>query len=365
MKHHIRTAAGVSDGYIKYDKCTNGEDIIRTIVNAVTVISGNIRGIGQGGGSSPIEWLAMLLVLINTFKTFAEGATVIDPSGDNSFKLHVLSYVDDNSILRSIKPGLDGETIFQAISQEMTHWLKILQVTGGDLALQKCHITLLKWKWGPTSGKPTLATIQDVPGTAIIDTQGLDNESIRQEIKRYNPSESERQLRVRLPIDGNFKQEYEYRMKQSQNLGWKLYRSPLTTAASYLMYKVYYSTALKYPLSITKFTKIQANNIQSKFYKYAMPKMGVNRHLPNVIKFGPYEYGGCQLMELYIKQLYQHIKELQKHIRRQDGVGKAFIANLNAMTVLTGSVTPIFQLNPDLHNYVDTSNMVYYLWKVT
>ena len=44
----------------------------------------------------------------------------------------------------------------------MTHWLKILQVTGGDLALHKCHLTLLKWKWGPTSGKPSLTKIQEI-----------------------------------------------------------------------------------------------------------------------------------------------------------------------------------------------------------
>ena len=42
-----------------------------------------------------------------------------------------------------------------------------------------------------------------------------------------------------------------------------------------------------------------------------MPKMGINQHMPNVIKFGPYEYGGCQMMELYTGQLYQHIRGLQ------------------------------------------------------
>ena len=77
-----------------------------------------------------------------------------------------------------------------------------------------------------------------------------------------------------------------------------------------------------------------------------MPKMGINGHMPHTIKFGPYKYGGCQMMEVYTEQLHQDRKELQKHIRRNNGVGKAFIANLNAITIINGSVTPIFQLDP-------------------
>ena len=45
MIHHIRTAAGVSKGYIKYENHAKGGDIMGTIVNAVTVITRNIGGI--------------------------------------------------------------------------------------------------------------------------------------------------------------------------------------------------------------------------------------------------------------------------------------------------------------------------------
>lgn len=165
MKHHIRTAAGVSEGYIKWSNQLSGDNIKRTVIGATTVFLGNIGGIGQGGGSSPIEWLAVLLVIINTFKEYSQGATVIDPGKKNTFKLHVLSYVDDNSILRTLQQEDEG-AIFQKISQEMTHWLKILQLTGGDLALQKCHLTVLKWKWGPTSGIPSMIKKSELPGNS-------------------------------------------------------------------------------------------------------------------------------------------------------------------------------------------------------
>ena len=325
---------------------------------------GNIGGIGQGGGSSPIEWLAVLLVIINTFKQFLQGAIVTDPTGKYTFKLHVLSYVDDNSILRTFQPE-EGEEAFSKISQEMIHWLKILQLTGGDLALQKCHLTLMKWKWGPTSGRSSMVKTSEFPGTATIDTTSLTGEAITQHIKRYGVNEGERQLGIRMPIDGSFKQEFQYRMEQSKKLGWKLYCSPLNTTSSFLMYKVYCSTTLRYPLSITKFTQVQSNKIQQKFYKCALPKMGLNRHTPNAVRFGPYRYGGCQFMDIYTEQLYQHLKELLKHIRQGDSVGSAFMANLNAINLLIGSSTHFLQINPAQIQYVNKDNTPCYLWQAT
>ena len=46
--------------------------------------------------------------------------------------------------------------------------------------------------------------------------------------------------------------------------------------------------------------------------------MGLNMQTPNTIRFGPYKYGGCQFMDLHTEQLYQHLKELRKHICQKD-----------------------------------------------
>ena len=90
--------------------------------------------------NSSVEYLWVLLFLLE--------------AGDDYIDKRVLSYVDEHSFPKSLQPDMDGDAIFQVISMEMTHWLKILQVTGGDLALQKCHLTLLKWKWGPILVNP-------------------------------------------------------------------------------------------------------------------------------------------------------------------------------------------------------------------
>ena len=62
------------------------------------------------------------------------------------------------------------------------------------------------------------------------------------------------------------------RLKQSQELGRKLYQAPLSHYESTLVYKLYYVPKLSYPLSITQFTQKQCDKIQSQFLDLASQK---------------------------------------------------------------------------------------------
>ena len=218
---------------------------------------------------------------------------------------------------------------------------------------------------GGKSGRAALMTTEEAPGTVIIEdaTNGYKQ---RVELKRLEVNESERQLGVIIPIDGTFTQEYKRRHQQSQHLGRQLYRSPLSHYESTLVYKLYYIPKMRYPLSITTFSQKQCNAIQSQFYRHCLPKMGINRHTPKALLFGPTSYGGFQLHDIYCDQIIQHIQRLQKHIRRQDVAGRAFMSNLNAYAILLGSATPTFQLSRTRYMYAgEYRTTVYFLWKMT
>ena len=73
---------------------------------------------------------------------------MVDPLKRFGFLMVILSYVDDNSLLKSIPEGVASHEVFKQMSEEMLHWERILRVTGGDLALHKCTVTLMKWTWG-------------------------------------------------------------------------------------------------------------------------------------------------------------------------------------------------------------------------
>ena len=364
MQHHVKTATGISKGYIKWGDMEEHDEVIRSITGATTILIGNIGGIGQGGGASPVEWLAVLLVMIKTFKKFSTGAIVRDPLNINGIHIPIVSYVDDNSIVKSIQKATSVAKIFEEASQEMRHWKRILRVTGGDLAPQKCTVSLMKWKWNKNTGVATIMKKKEAPGTITITdrTEGIEQTVT---LKRLEVNEGERQLGIIMPLDGSFHQEKERKINDCKSLGKRLYRAPLTHEESVIVYRTYYIPKISYSLSITKFTQKDCNKMQSHFYRYALPKMGLNRNTPKALLYGPMDLGGMELHDIYTDQLIQHTYKLQQHIRREDNVGKAFLSNLTAYETVIGSSKPLLQINPWRYNYDEQASTVYFLWRMT
>ena len=363
MIHHVKTSSGVSKGNIKWKEIHGEESLINHITSASNTIYGNIGGIGQGGGASPVEWLAVLLVMIETFKQFSSGADILDPNGNYSLHIPIVSYVDDNSIVKSLERLKDCDTIFEEASAEMTHWKRILRVTGGDLAPQKCTVALMKWKWNESRGYSRMMTKQEAPGTINISdrTEGSDQTVL---LRRLEVNEGDRQLGIILPLDGSFTQERQRRETDCKNLGRALYNSSLTHEESVIVYRVYYIPKVSYPLSITKFKQKECNTMQSWFYRYALPKMGLNRHTPKALLHGPMDLGGLELHDMYTEQLTRHLEKIQQHIRRNDNIGRAFLCNLVSYEIVIGSSKPLFKINPWRYCYGEQTSTIFYLWRM-
>ena len=127
MIHRIKTAMGVSRGTISW-----APQMLSSIVLAgISYYFGNIGGIGQGGGANPVGWFVILLIMIRSYCHYSLGATILDPTGDNTFDLHVVSYVDDNSLLRSVPSAMSITQALEMVSQELISWWKLLRITGG------------------------------------------------------------------------------------------------------------------------------------------------------------------------------------------------------------------------------------------
>ena len=143
MTHYVKTSAGISKGNIKHED-TEDDAMNVTQYDDYTTCSGNIGGVGQGGGASPIEWLVLLITLMNVFMDFSDGAKLVDPEGLFGGIIPVISFVDDNSITSDISNDLTTEETFAKVGKEMVHWKRLLNTTGGDLAVHKCTVTLDK-----------------------------------------------------------------------------------------------------------------------------------------------------------------------------------------------------------------------------
>jgi hypothetical protein len=94
---------------------------------------------------------------------------MLDVLGLGTLVFWMISYVDDNTLVQSFQPGTTIEEVFNSLTTSMGHWCRLLQVTGGDLCLEKCKVSVMTWKWNNYWGIPNLQSIQETRGGCNYD----------------------------------------------------------------------------------------------------------------------------------------------------------------------------------------------------
>ena len=122
MKHFIKTVNGISKEFIQASE------------------SAPLSGCGQGNGGGPISWHAHMEPLIQAYAKDNRGFSFQDSAHLISFLQWVVGYVDDNSLILTFRDGESITEVLRAAHQALSSWQKLLQITGGDMALEKMCI---------------------------------------------------------------------------------------------------------------------------------------------------------------------------------------------------------------------------------
>ena len=100
------------------------------------------------------------------------------------FHQYVIGYVDDNTFILTFRNNETAEEVLHEAQEELTIWKKLLQITGGNLELNKCVFLFFGWKLG--NGYQETVEIKDSPGDIIMPNK-VDN--IQVAIKRREATE--------------------------------------------------------------------------------------------------------------------------------------------------------------------------------
>ena len=120
MKHHIKTAYGISQNHIQL---SNNEIL---------------SGMGQGCTEAGPEWLAVESILLQALTEFAPKTVLMDPSHLTCFSSQINGYIDYNNFI-IVHPHTETVECNQRTSNEILNsWDKLLQETGGKLRVNKC-----------------------------------------------------------------------------------------------------------------------------------------------------------------------------------------------------------------------------------
>lgn len=101
-------------------------------------------GIGQGNAVAGPLCLSILSPMITAYKKLTQVTSISSPTKNTRYKSHIISYIDDNNATTNYTKEIKIEKIIKDASHNLNTWDKLLQASGGKLAIQKIGIVSKK-----------------------------------------------------------------------------------------------------------------------------------------------------------------------------------------------------------------------------
>jgi hypothetical protein len=197
------------------------------------------------------------------------------------------------------------------------YFLDLLQVTGGDLALNKCAWFLIAFRW--KDGKAKIVQIKQ-SHKGINLTSKIEGKTVG--IKWKSPSDSHRTLGFHLQGDGKTDSHKKVMREKSEAYGEAINGSLLQRGESSTAYNCYYMPSIAYGTSATRLSFKEFDDFQKPFVNATLPKMGIISKTPRVVVFGTVPYGGIGLDHLSAVQSHGQLQYLLGHLRCKDTTEK-------------------------------------------
>ena len=74
------------------------------------------------------------------------GFSYTDPTYFDQFIKWIVGYIDNNSLIITFREGESLQEALLKTPRALTSWIKLLQLTGEDLAMKKCVYSYMSWE---------------------------------------------------------------------------------------------------------------------------------------------------------------------------------------------------------------------------
>jgi hypothetical protein len=209
------------------------------------------------------------------------------------------------------------EALIEQIEDIMQYFLDLLQVTGGDLAPEKCVWFLIAFRWKDGKAK-MVQTKQSHKGINLTSK----SEGTTVGIKRKAPSDSHRTLGFHLKGNGKTDSHKKVMRKKAESYGEAIRGSILKRGESSTAYNCEYMPSIAYGTPATTLTFKKCDDLQKPVVNAILPKMGITSKATISVVFGTPRYGGIGLDHLAAVQSHGQLQYLLGHLRCKDTTGK-------------------------------------------
>ena len=157
-------------------------------------------GTGQGSGASPVSWLTLVVILLNTLeKVVPERICFQSQDGQLEHRRLVDAFVDDTALGFTDDGSLSYQELVTSLERVVQTWEQLLHFSGCSLNLNKCSWYTMFWDW--RKGRPQLRSISETDPSVTL--RRGDSE-VHTTIKRQDVDKASRLLGVYQTPNGDF-----------------------------------------------------------------------------------------------------------------------------------------------------------------
>ena len=303
-----------------------------------------IHGSGQGSCASPCLWLLISSLLIDCLEELGGGMTLSDTQNLVVIKQWLDGYVDDTSLFTNLPtaPVSNIQQVVDALQHDMCAWATLLEASGGLLEISKCFYYILAWKFSD-EGDALPMTLEEIKHITNPITIYDSNTKINTNITLKCVTESHRTLGAHKTMIGCEKMQQEVLQEKSDAFAAIVKSSSLSRRQARVAYTSLYMPAITYCLPAVNLSEEILTQIQCKAVGAFLPAMGYDHSFPRQIVYGPRNFGGLNLGNLYTEQSIAKITTLMLHLRANTTLGRIMRINLSWTQLYSGLFTSIFQ----------------------
>jgi hypothetical protein len=305
MEHHVCTGFGVSDK-------TYGSTTEKLLY-----------GIGQGSCASPIMWAPINQILLGALGEKFTRIRLVAIDGEEEHIRPGDSFVDDtttrttndDSELEPVSHVISDltssqEIIIAKMEEIIQFFLDLLQVTGGDLAPEKCAWYLISHRWKDV--KPRLLQKHSSHRGIRIVSRSTNTES---GVKWKAPTEGHRTLRLFMTGDGTCTAHKKVMTEKASLYATAIKRSSVWKWECGLAYNSFHLPSIGYGTPATTLSQQECYDLQKPVVNAILPKMGISRKAHRSVVFGTAQFGGLGMEHLAAYQGHNCLQYLMGHLR--------------------------------------------------
>ena len=140
--------------------------------------------------------------------------------------------------------------------------------------------------------------------------------------------EAPRILGVYLSPSGDFSKHISVLKERADTFSLRLQSPKRKISDAPLFHKTIYVPTIRYSLATMVVDKECLKGIQTRLLPSLLQKLGLNSHLPTVIRHGPQLYGGLALCDLQTERGLEAIKFMRNSIFSDTPAGRLIVTNL-------------------------------------